>query len=90
VCLAPAANSNCPQLLPAVNSDIAAAAAAEDAGSPGEDSEAAGRKRLEERLKLYCLMERQVKGDGNCQVRPAWLTGRYLFSPLQNGCRIVR
>lgn len=29
----------------------------------------AGRARLEERLRLYCLVERRIKGDGNCQFR---------------------
>ncbi|KAI3424973.1 hypothetical protein D9Q98_008354 [Chlorella vulgaris] len=48
--------------LPQVNSS-AAAAAAEGPGS------AAGRARLESRLRLYCLVERQVKGDGACQFR---------------------
>lgn len=50
-----------PQLLPRVNGPAAAGARAE----PGR----AGRARLEERLRLYCLTERQVKGDGACQFR---------------------
>ena len=48
-------------MLPSVNADIAAAAAGDPPG--------AGRARLEARLRHYCLLERQVKGDGACQFR---------------------
>lgn len=51
------------RLIPAVNASIAAAAAA--VAEPADE----GRRRLEGRLKLFCLVEKQVQGDGACQFR---------------------
>ncbi|PRW45646.1 OTU domain-containing protein isoform X1 [Chlorella sorokiniana] len=36
---------------------------------PEEGPEEEARRRLDERLTLFCLVERKVKGDGNCQFR---------------------
>lgn len=49
------------QLSPQVNRGIAAVEEGE------EEAPDAARKRLEERLQLYCLVERRVPGDGSCQ-----------------------
>ena len=48
------------KLIPQVNASIAAST---------EEPTSEGRARLEGRLQLYCLTERQVKGDGACQFR---------------------
>ncbi|KAL4443969.1 hypothetical protein ABPG75_011706 [Micractinium tetrahymenae] len=54
------------KLVPRVNPSEATAAAEAAAAAAAEPT---GRALLERRLKLYCLTERVVKGDGACQFR---------------------
>lgn len=55
-----------PQLVPQVNPSEATAAADAAGAAPVGPT---GRALLERRLRLYCLTERVVKGDGACQFR---------------------
>lgn len=64
--LVPAHRIAAPQLVPQVNPTEATAAA--DSAAPAA-AEPTGRALLERRLRLYCLTERVVKGDGACQFR---------------------
>lgn len=65
--LAGLAGASFAKLIPRVNSG--APVAAEAASAPPYQEEPNGRPLLEQRLRLFCLVERVVKGDGACQFR---------------------